>query len=425
MSGRLNSFQRTMLDWNDLHPYNAVHVVRVAAPFDPELLMMVITATLNRRKMGLLEIDREAQTFSYQDGIAESALRVVETGSREALLEEIEWQINTPFAWQQTFCPFRFFVAPDAEGFRLGLAYFHAIADAEAVVYLFREMVESYVQSGAAKPRVPELYPETHDTVTSGLFWRKVRRLPAQANTLLRSCRPFYRNRRDASNGFDLFSLPTASLKAGLQASKLWDATLNDLFLAVLLKELAPIAKQRVMGTRKNISVGCIVNLRRELGLDGVGTFGLFLGSFIVSHSALGDMSLQSLTRDVHRQTHLIKEQQLFLATSVDLALARAGQRFFSLERRSKFYQKNHPLWGGITNMNLNALWRPDTDPRPVGYFRAVSTGPATPLVFSITTANEEVNIAVSYRRTVFAAEQIAQMKSGFLNTFAELERGG
>ena len=31
MKGRLNLFQRTMLRWRELHPYNAVHVVRIAA----------------------------------------------------------------------------------------------------------------------------------------------------------------------------------------------------------------------------------------------------------------------------------------------------------------------------------------------------------------------------------------------------------
>ena len=59
---------------------------------------------------------------------------------------------------------------------------------------------------------------------------------------------------------------------------------------------------------------------------------------------------------------------------------------FFSPERRKKFYQKNYPLWGGITNMNLNSLWTSGQKRVPLDYFRAVSTGPATPLVLSVTT---------------------------------------
>jgi hypothetical protein len=34
MEGRLNIMQKAMLDWNELHPYNAIHVARVPDPLD-------------------------------------------------------------------------------------------------------------------------------------------------------------------------------------------------------------------------------------------------------------------------------------------------------------------------------------------------------------------------------------------------------
>ena len=46
MKGRLNLFQAAMLRWRDLDPYNAVHVARIAAPFDRERLRGVISAQL-------------------------------------------------------------------------------------------------------------------------------------------------------------------------------------------------------------------------------------------------------------------------------------------------------------------------------------------------------------------------------------------
>ena len=425
MPGRLNSFQRTMLDWNDLHPYNAVHVVRILAPFDGDGLKCAINSALERRDISALELDRARNTFSYFGGPAQCELSVLAGDPRAALVAEVERQINTPFAHLQRFCPFRFFVAPDAEGFTLGLVYFHAISDAEAVVHLLREIVERFSRTASSPGRPPEIHPAPRDGLPMRLLWRKLCSLPAQSRSLRHSCRPLYRNRRDASIGFHLFSLPAASLRAGLSVSKGWDVTLNDLFLAALLKELAPMAKERVAGSRENISIGCIVNLRRELGLEGEGTFGLFLGSFVVAYSAKTDVTLPSLAREVRRQTQSIKERQLFLAAPLDLALARLTQRFFSLEHRSKFYQKNHPLWGGITNMNLNAIWKPESNPPPADYFRAVSTGPATPLVLSITTSGDAAQVGVTYRRTVFSAEQIQRIETGFLGAFAELESAG
>ena len=34
MKGKLNIPQRTVLMWDDMHPYNAIHVVRIPQPLD-------------------------------------------------------------------------------------------------------------------------------------------------------------------------------------------------------------------------------------------------------------------------------------------------------------------------------------------------------------------------------------------------------
>ena len=64
--------------------------------------------------------------------------------------------------------------------------------------------------------------------------------------------------------------------------------------------------------------------------------------------------------------------------------------------------------------MNLNALWPPETG-SAVDYFRAVSTGPATPLVLSVTTIRDAVNIGLSFRRTVFSPADIGRVQSELL----------
>ena len=40
----LNFFQRMMLRWRELHPYNPVHVVRVPAPLDAESVLALLAA---------------------------------------------------------------------------------------------------------------------------------------------------------------------------------------------------------------------------------------------------------------------------------------------------------------------------------------------------------------------------------------------
>jgi hypothetical protein len=132
-------------------------------------------------------------------------------------------------------------------------------------------------------------------------------------------------------------------------------------------------------------------------------------------------MNLRELAGDIRQQTRAIKQHRLYLATPLELALGRFVLRFFSPARRKKFYQKNYPLWGGLTNMNLNSLWGPSAEEGPIDYLRAVSTGPATPLVFSVTTVGDHANVGLSYRTTVFSAEDIECVQRHFMQHLEQL----
>ena len=57
-----------------------------------------------------------------------------------------------------------------------------------------------------------------------------------------------------------------------------------------------------------------------------------------------------------------------------------------------------------------------------MNYFRGVSTGPATPLVLSVTTVGNRVNIGLSYRLTVFSKEVIQDLKCRFIDHLEKLK---
>ena len=144
----------------------------------------------------------------------------------------------------------------------------------------------------------------------------------------------------------------------------------------------------------------------------------------MVTHVVPDGISLRQLAGDLREQTLAIKRQRLYLGTPWELAFARWLLSFFSPDQRKKFYQKNYPLWGGITNMNLNSLWpHAETAPTP-DYFRAVCTGPVTPLVLSVSTVGDHVNIGLTYRTAVFSERAIEQIKGSLLETLTELHRG-
>ena len=54
-------------------------------------------------------------------------------------------------------------------------------------------------------------------------------------------------------------------------------------------------------------------------------------------------------------------------------------------------------------------------------YFRAVSTGPVTPLVFSATTIGHHMQIGLSYRTSVFSAAEVDQVKENLIREVKHL----
>src|SRR6266850_3565536 len=428
--GKLNSFQKTMLQWNELHPYNAVHVVRIPQSFDISRLGKVINGTLQRLGLTRLTVDARQGIYRYYDETFDCAIQTIDghESSRARLQTEIERQLNTRFVLDGPFCPFRFFVVPEGDSFFLGNVYFHPVADAESVVRLMKRLVESYRQNAEPNPIASlELYPARHDLLhrqSPALLARKVMAVPGLMRNMRSSCRPSFRDIHDLANRFAFFSLGAPRLGALVAAGKAWGVTLNDLFVALLLKSLAPLATRRLQATRRRkISVGCIVNLRKEPALDSPQAFGLFLGSFVITHMVPDEISLKDLAKEVGVATQRIKRARLYSGMPLELTAGRLMLHLFSTARKKKLYQKHYPLWGGLTNMNLNALWDQRHTETPVDYFRAVSTGPVTPLVLSLTTAGDVVNVGVTYRSTVFSAEEIERVKNSFLDHLKQMEK--
>ncbi len=423
MPGRLNAFQLSMLQWNDLHPYNAVHVVRIPDVLDLGRLKSVITKTLGGKGLTGLELDPRAGTFQYSGEPGPVEIRLLGAGAElsPGFAEEIECQLNTPFAQTARFSPFRFFALSDMDGFSLGLVYFHPVADAESIVYLLKDMVEAYQGKGESGPAsMVELYPARRDSLLRyhpGTLARKLASLPLSVRNMRKTYRPYDRDAGDGTNKFMCFSLNPRTLSAMIQVAKSQRITLNDLFLAVLMKAVSLLAPDRARaGRRRNLSLGCIVNSRRHLGVEGRRGFGLFLGSFVVYHEVPKGIKLAELAQDIGRQTLAIKRSRLFLGTAMELTFGRLMMGLFSKQRKRKLYPKHYPLWGGLTNINLNALWPQPEGGRPADYFRAVSTGPVTPLVASITTIGPVANIGLTYRSTVFGTAEIERVKACFLN---------
>jgi hypothetical protein len=445
---KLNQFQRMMLRWNALHPYNAVHVVRLDGTPDLDRLKSTIASTLQSVSFEEIVLHPAAdpsssKCFEPRNLFDRSPdISILPSSDASVLQSHVERELNRAFVCGPRVNPFRFFVQTIDQSFWLGLTYFHPVADAEAIVWLLLACVDAYSRPvqlpppalSHPSPRHPATQARPLETFLNDapgplllrhpfVALRRLGGIATNAAALRRCFRPPMRDHNDFTNGFVFFSVPAQGLRALIAAAKSWNVTVNDLFLALLLKSVSPLASRRhTSGKRRRLAIGCIVNVRKDLGLSSRPLFGLFLGSFILTHEASDTLPLEALARDINRETTKIKKRRLALGTPVELFFGRLLFSLFSTERQKKLYQKNYPLWGGITNMNLNAIWPAQNDSPSFDYFRAVSTGPATPLVFSLTTAGDHLNAGLTFRTTVFSKADIAQVQTMFLKHINELE---
>ena len=427
--GSWNSFQRAMVQWNALHPYNAVHVLRFPGALDQERLQAAVRSVVERRGLTGFRPEPDRRHYCYNGGPMTGFINrlPVEGDGPVPLIREIETQLNTPFEFAIPGDPFRFVAAADADGAWLALVYFHPIADAEAIVRLLRDIATVYENPGALDALPPwNRFPRNHDLALLRrpvLLLRWLGGLPAAIRTARASHRPVYRDTADQRNGFRFFALPPDTLPRLLAAAKSWGVTLNDVFLAAILLAMSPLAEARFQAPRRRLlSVASIVNTRREFAADNRDDFGLALGSFRIAHEVPPGSRLDQLARAVQAQTGRAKRSRSFLATPLQLAVARWLFARSTPARRRKFYLKNQPLCAGLTNLNLNPRWETREGGVPPDYFRAVSTGPATPLVFSTTTAGERLNVGVSFRATVFLNSEVERVQDVFQHLLTNVD---
>ena len=424
MAGRFNIFQRTMLFWDELHPYNALQIARVPSVLEPDRLRRMLGCVLEERGLTGLVIDSRARAFEYRGGPAAVELRLASASGdpAAALGDEIEWQINTRFDHSAAFTPFRFFAIPDGATFWLGVVYFHAVADGAAVMRLVLEIISDYSGTSAPVRRDKlDLHGKTPARWRPGLWLRKLLALPSEIRAQRSSIRPGSWHGDGFTNGVAVFTLGRRELETLTASGKTLAVTFNDLFLALLMRALSPLAAARRDGRRSRMSLGCIVNARRDMGLDDPTFFGMAFGSFTVTHSSPEAGSLADLAREVSRQTRRLKRGGLYLANSLEMRLALMMMTFSSTEQRRRFYPKNWPLWGGVSNVNLSNFREPLPPGSPADYFRTVSTGPATPLVLGVTTFGDHVNVVMTYRKAVFSAAEISAVRERFVTAIGEL----
>ncbi len=430
MEGRLNLFQRMMLRWRELHPYNPVHVVLIPAPLDRARLQGCIDRHLEGLGLTGLAVDLKRWRFRYRGGPANADLSVRAGGADPIgiLSGEIEREFNVRFPGAPAAMPFRFVAVDAGAAFHLALAYDHFVAGGDSIALLLRDIAERYTGAVPAEAGLqpPERYPATYRSLLlRHPLWmlKGLTGLPRMVGSARRSFRPRYGSPDDQYNAFKLFSLGPGALNRLRNAGRAWGVTFNDLLMASVLQAIAPLAPERArQPRRRELAVASIVNIRDDFGSAAHAALSPFLASFRIAHPVPEGIGLRELVQAVHAESARVKAKRIDLVSLLALGVSALMWPFLSLRRRARFYVKYHPAWAGVTTLNVNALWgRRDGRAAPFDYIRAVPTGPLCPMVFAVTTVGDVLHVGVSYRTAAFSPAAIDGVAKEFVRCIETL----
>jgi hypothetical protein len=421
----LNLFQRLVLQWDKLHPYNAAQILKVAGPADADALVAAWQETLNGLGLGRVHVKGHILQHQALNGELQR-YPVHRLAPGASLTDFISEQLNRPFDDAHE-PPFRPFILDAGDHHYAGIVYHHWVADSVSIRMLLREWFLRLHRPALAR-RTPFEHPH-------GGYWSIFG--PGRANWaltdgVLSSVRWSSRNRRvariehpgytDFDCRFALHEVGGGLVPALLAFARANGATLNDLFLALVAEVCHRFVPLRKTPRRTDLALGTIVDLRPYARRDLSDTFGLFLGftSTLCRPDDLCDFP--RLLRTTAAQSRMHKNSGVPLSSPVRMLAGLAVSRFLPREKIVEFYRKRVPLAGGISNVNLNRTWAADFHPTPLlDYIRVSPTGPMMPLVFTPTTLGEHLHFGLTYRPSLIPPDRACQMAQHFTHRLRSL----
>jgi hypothetical protein len=432
--GRLNAFQRVMLQWCELHPYNAIHTYRLSGPSDLPALRRAIQETFDYNGLGVVEIDPKGAWFRHEpeESGFPPELEVVggDLPPEERLAEHVAKELNRPF--ERPRCrPFRFSVVETGpESHCVSLIYDHWAADSIGARLLMRHVLGRYLGLDIPENReAMELYPGTYREVFAHrlrgrrLAWPMLHSIGGWIDSRS-SWRVDYSSAKQMAVGYAAGRVESGTVERMRRFARENEASVNDLFLAALCRAMVPYLPKRASrkGPRR-LNLGTIVDTRSDARDDLGETLGTFLGYYTVRAVGDGDIGLGELTRRIAAITSVKKRRHGYLDSVVNMRLAGAIWPRLKPQSRAYFARRAMPLTAGVSNVHLRDTWIEQYgDGRIVDLQRAASTGPSLPLVILPTTFGDRMNVGICYRCTGFSQFKIDGILESFIRQLETLD---
>jgi hypothetical protein len=415
----LNVFQRVIRQWERVHPYNAVQVMKLSGSADITRLREAWAQALRTLGLGAVHVNGWRYAFGAPADAPMLATPAV------SLQEHVTAEINRPFADGEL--PFRPFALPAGDDAHYaGIVYRHWVADSVSIQILMSqwfELMQNPARAARRRVRLPQHGYWQHLGPVRAR-WRLTRWLCDMPDTVWRLAhtrRLQTRGSQDHRIRFLVRTAPPGWIERVRHRARAGGFTVSDLFLAAIALTSPPRLPLQDRPGRTDIGLGAIVDLRPLSSDDLRECFGLFLG---FSHVTCASHDLdhpKRLLQQVARQTRRNKQCATAAAGQIWLAFGLTARLFRPVSKFYQYYRKYMPMCAGLSNVNLNTAWPADYHPQPLmQYLRISPTGPMVPVVFTTTTLGDQLNLVMAYREALVPPSVAEAMADEF---FAAIEQ--
>lgn len=420
--GTLSPFQRAMLSWEKLHPYNSVHAVRIAGTADPSRLEQAIRTACEELGIGDLHLDIAVGRFGYSRLTIVPISQLADSPQDERLLSQVAADaLNAPFP-PGPFSPFRWYVWNDRQNNRhwVVLAYRHVVADGAAAQMLLLKVIGRYKEdrrtaSASSIPPAPVADGCNLNPIRRTGVWRCLRDV-LRIHRSLRFSHKMPDERAWGDAVHVQVAITTPDETGGIQrACERCGAGLNDALLAALAVVLAEATPDRhVSRRRRKIALATILSTRNRE--DSVVSFDARITDAIVLIDR-PDEPFSEVLQQIVSGLREWKEDRWRAAGAAAMRfwMVRRIWPLFRLPHDRRSYRKVFPVCGGVSTTVVSSPDEPSAE-RVERYARIVPCGPAAPLALAVTMQGGRLALALTHRLSSKSDEQAA----GFLARIRE-----
>lgn len=421
LSFQLNDYQQLMLRLSHLSPYNAVHSV-LMRPVPLVVLQQAVNQAILKLGLGRPYFSDDYQQVCFSKPSESLQIELLE----RPLVRHIENEMNCSFA--PNAFPVRFFVIVEPSRYYFSLTYDHWIGDAYSISCLMA-LIFAYVNGQETSPLT--LVAPSIETCFRPIYKRRIffQRFCAGIQSFFRfsfAYRSSIGDETQTESGCYLQCFEKETLSQLRVICKAQSITLNDLFLTILARvfgklteeKRANIKKKRFKPKRDRIVIAVIANIRNKSQISLLNVFGLFLGFFYLSFKSPEQITPEALSQSIHLKTQKAKNKSCAVKQYLLFKLQRYWWDRSKKMSQYRLFNKNTPITVGLSNLDLNQSETVLLESAH-HYVRFSPTSVVCPIVFNLTTFNDQLSLGINFRKACYTSDDIEPIKELFI---AELD---